>query len=109
MFGDEGFAKKAIGSKSEDISLPREYSLSNNYPNPFNPVTRIEFALPEAGMTRLIIYDIVGREIAILLDGEMDAGFHNVTWNANEVASGIYFYRLTSGTFADTKKMVLLK
>ena len=89
--------------------MPREYSLSNNYPNPFNPVTRIEFSLPEAGLTRLTIYDLQGREVAKLIDGEMNAGFHNVTWDASKMASGIYIYRLTSGNFVATKKMVLLK
>ena len=110
FLGEEvGFSKKAFGSNSGDISLPREYSLSNNYPNPFNPVTRIEFALPEAGLTRLIIYDLRGREVAKLVDVEMSAGIHNVTWDASKLASGLYFYRLTSGNYVKTKKMVLLK
>ena len=105
----DGLKKGAIGDKSFDGLRPKNYSLSNNYPNPFNPVTRIEFALPEAGLTRLIIYDIRGREVAILIDGEMSAGFHNVTWDASKMASGIYFYRMTSGSFVNTKKMLLLK
>lgn len=106
---DAGFGKSTYGSKSEDISLPKEYSLSNNYPNPFNPVTRIEFTLPEVGLTRLIIYDLRGREVAKLINGEMSAGNHNVTWDASKMASGIYIYRITSGNFVATKKMVLLK
>ena len=106
---ESGLGKKTFGSKSDDISLPNEYSLGENYPNPFNPETRINFALPEAGMARLIIYDIRGREIARLIDREMDAGYHSITWNASNVASGIYFYRLTSGNFVSTKKMLLLK
>ncbi len=88
---------------------PVKYSLSNNYPNPFNPETRIDFALPEAGLTRLVIYDLLGKEVARLIDGELSAGYHNVKWNASESASGIYFYRLTSGDFVKIKKMVLLK
>ena len=105
----DGLGKKAIGPGADNNSLPIEYSLSNNYPNPFNPETRIEFALPEAGLTRLIIYDLRGREVAILVDGELSAGIHNLTWDASKAASGIYFYRLTSGSFVATRKMVLLK
>ena len=96
--------------------LPTEYSLKQNYPNPFNPVTEIDFALPEEGQTRIIIYDLLGREVARLTDRFMQAGYHQVMWDASNAASGIYFYRLEvmerrSGppTFVQTKKMVLLK
>ena len=99
--------KRALGSAA--FKIPKEYQLAHNIPNPFNPVTRIEFALPEAGFTRLIIYDLQGREVATLIDGEMSAGIHNVTWNARNVASGVYIYRLMSGNYVNTKKMILLK
>ena len=89
--------------------MPNNFNLLQNYPNPFNPETRIDFALPEAGMTRLVIYDLLGREVARLIDGELSAGYHQVMWDASESASGIYFYRLTSGDFVKIKKMVLLK
>jgi len=102
------YGQTGVEDQSEPI-LPLAFSLHQNYPNPFNPVTRIEFALPEAGLTRLIIYDLRGREIAILVDGELRAGIHNLTWDASKAASGIYIYRLTSGSFVATKKMVLLK
>jgi len=91
------------------MAAPVQFSLSPNYPNPFNPETEIVFALPEAGLTSLIIYDLQGREVAKLIDGEMNAGNHNVTWDARNAASGVYIYRLTSGNFVDTKKMVLMK
>ena len=99
--------KPALESAASEA--PKEYHLAHNIPNPFNPVTRIEFALPEAGLTRLIIYDLRGREVAKLVDGELSAGIHNLTWDASKAASGIYIYRLTSGSFVATKKMVLLK
>lgn len=108
---------EAIVSKKIDVGVETEsraellsdFTLSPNYPNPFNPETKIDFALPEAGLTRLIIYDLRGRIVERLMDGQLSAGYHSLTWNATNVASGIYLYRLTSGSFVDTKKMVLLK
>ena len=94
---------------AEVAKIPQRYDLEQNYPNPFNPETRIEFRLPEAGMTKLIIYDLRGREIAKLIDKELNAGYHAATWNASSVSSGIYFYSLHSGNFVQTKKMMLLK
>ena len=105
----DGLGKGAIGGKSDNSAIPKKYSLSNNFPNPFNPSTKIEFALPEAGITSLIIYDLLGREVKRLIDGQLSAGYHSLTWNATSAASGIYFYRLTSGSFVDTRKMVLMK
>lgn len=99
----------SVIEEQDAVLLPKSPILHQNYPNPFNPETHIEFRLPEAGMARLIIYDIRGREIARLIDREMEAGNHRVRWNASNVASGIYFYRLTSGNFVSTKKMLLLK
>ena len=113
---DWSFAKKTVPeniSQAESISIPKEYNLGENYPNPFNPVTQIDFSLPEEGYTRLIIYDLRGREAARLMDKELNAGYHSVKWDASRFASGIYFYRLTSGPpaggFIQTKKMLLLK
>ena len=108
--------KWAIVEDSGNKTIPENYSLSNNYPNPFNPVTQIDFALPDDGYTKLIIYDLRGREIARLVDKNLSAGYHHVKWNAAESASGIYFYRLevtgrrsAPPTFVKIKKMVLLK
>ena len=109
---DDSLNKEANRYAVRDLTdqiIPEDYALRQNYPNPFNPETRIEFALPEAGRTRLIIYDLLGREVTRMVDGNMSVGYHSVTWNANNVASGIYFYRLTAGDFVSTKKMVLLR
>ena len=106
---DGVFGKRAIVEDSGNKTIPQKYSLSDNYPNPFNPETRIEFELPEAGLTRLIIYDLLGREVVRLIDGEVSAGSHKVSWNASKMISGVYLYKLTSGSFTKTKKMVLLK
>ena len=98
----------SVEDELEEV-LPKAVTLYQNYPNPFNAETSIEFRLPETGMTKLIIYDIRGREIARLIDREMDAGYHSITWNGSNVSSGIYFYRLQAGEFVQTKKMLLLK
>ena len=94
--------------------LPSEFSLSQNYPNPFNPVTTIAYALPNQANVRLIIYNLLGQEVARLVDNGQEAGFYSVQWNGRSsggslAASGIYIYRLQAGDFVQTKKMALLK
>jgi len=89
--------------------LPSSFSLAQNYPNPFNPGTVIEFALPQPSDITLVIYNLRGEEVRRLIEGQKPAGNYQVTWDASNVASGIYFYRLQSGDFVQTRKMVLLK
>ena len=103
-----GFAA-AVAVENEEVDLPVEFVLSQNYPNPFNPETKIWYSLPHSGDVNLIIYNILGKEVARLVDGNMPAGEHTVLWNASNFASGIYFYRLQAGDFVQTRKMVLLK
>ena len=103
-----GFATP-VGVESEIAGLPAEFALSQNYPNPFNPETVIEFALPRSGDVSLVVYNLRGEEVALLLSGTMPAGNHRVSWDASNVSSGIYFYRLQAGDFVQTRKMVLLK
>ena len=98
-----------IGIEQTESSSPVKYSLSQNHPNPFNPVTTISYSLPRSGDVTLIIYNLLGEEIARLVDGFQQAGEHTTVWNASKVSSGIYFYRLGAGNFAETKKMILLK
>lgn len=98
----------------EEILIPDEYALHHNYPNPFNPVTTIEFDLPEAAKVSLVIYDITGREIARLVDQQAPAGYHSIVWNGmtkfgGQAASGVYIYRLNSDNFSDVKKMLLVR
>ena len=92
----------------EEGTIPRAYTLLQNFPNPFNPTTTIRFDLPRAAEVSLKVYDMLGREIATLERGHLKAGYYQVQWNAN-VASGIYFCRLQTEEFTDTKKMILLK
>jgi photosystem II stability/assembly factor-like uncharacterized protein len=89
--------------------LPALYSVSQNYPNPFNPSTTISFVLPVNCFVTLTIYDITGKEITTLVNGELSAGYHTLQWNAQNISSGIYFYRLVMGRFSETKKLVLLR
>lgn len=90
-------------------NLPQEYALAQNYPNPFNPTTTINFSLPLAGKYTLTIYNILGQVVETFENEATSPGQITVEWDASRQASGVYFYRLESGTFTDTKKMMLLK
>jgi len=91
------------------VSVPESYSLGRNYPNPFNPSTNITYDLPEATHVVIAVYDVMGREVARLIDGYMDAGYHTVTWNAANVSSGVFIYRMTTPEYAAVRTMLLLK
>lgn len=94
---------------SEPGKIPANYSLSQNYPNPFNPVTNIMFAIPRDGEASLKIYDIVGNEVATYLEGFVKAGEYNAVIDGSNWSSGVYFYKLTTSEFTETKKMTLVK
>jgi hypothetical protein len=103
-----------VDVEDEEINNPKLYFLSQNYPNPFNPTTIIKYAIPsnvkgETASVKLVIYDVLGREIKTLINEEHSAGTYDVEFNANELTSGIYFYKLQSGSFIETKKMLLLR
>jgi hypothetical protein len=89
--------------------IPKVYSLSQNFPNPFNPETEIQFGLPAAANVKLVLYDVLGREVAVMINSVMGAGYHGYKFNAENLSSGVYFYRLTAGTFTDIKKMTIIK
>jgi hypothetical protein len=98
-----------VGIKDEEADIPTEYSISQNYPNPFNPTTKINFALPKTGLTKISIYDLLGREIRTLINKEIIAGYHEININANNFPTGVLFYRIQSGDFIQTKKMILVR
>ncbi|MGE5354225.1 MAG: T9SS type A sorting domain-containing protein, partial [Acidobacteriota bacterium] len=102
---DEG----PTGVKSGQTLTPGEYSLSQNYPNPFNPSTRIDYSLAESGYTRIIVYDTLGKVVSVALEGFQEKGKHSVQFNPQGLSSGLYFYRLLTGKFSDSKKMILFK
>ncbi len=97
----------SISESSETI--PIAYALRQNFPNPFNPSTEILFDLPETAMVSLVVYDVLGREVARLVDNEMAAGWHRVRFDAANLPSGVYLYRIQAGDFHDTGRMLLLK
>ncbi|HEX7573117.1 MAG TPA: alpha-amylase family glycosyl hydrolase, partial [Bacteroidota bacterium] len=90
-------------------AIPREYGLAQNYPNPFNPATTITYQIRSAGIVTLRVYDLLGREVATLVNGYQPSGTYKMTFDASRLSSGVYFYRLQAGTFVNTKKMVLAK
>jgi len=106
-----------VGVKGEptlDLSLPKEYSLSQNFPNPFNPVTSVNYSLPEAVHVRLEIYNALGQKVRTLVEEPQIAGYKTVHWNGVDdygrgMASGVYFYRLEAGKYSSSKKLLLLK
>lgn len=98
----------------EHASIPVEYALSQNYPNPFNPSTTISYDLPKSIHVKLVIYNVLGKEVRKLVDATQAAGHHQITWNskneaATSVASGVYFYRIKAGDFEMTRKLMLMK
>ena len=93
----------------EKIEIPTEFSLSQNYPNPFNPSTTIKFGLPVASNVSLKIYNILGEQVASLVNKVMPAGYNTVTFDASKLASGMYIYRIEAGSFVQVKKMMMLK
>jgi photosystem II stability/assembly factor-like uncharacterized protein len=98
-----------IGITPISGNVPDRFALEQNYPNPFNPVTNIKFDIPKAGNVKLVVFDIAGREVAELVNWELDAGRYNFDFNASNLASGVYFYRIQAAGFTDVKKMILVK
>ncbi len=96
-------------SLSQAIDLPTEYSLYSNYPNPFNPTTTIKFDLPNDGLVQMKVYDILGNEVATIVNENRVAGRYEVSFNASSLASGVYIYKIQAGDFISSKKMILLK
>ena len=96
-------------SVADDAVIPSAYVLEQNYPNPFNPSTSIRFELPSSGLTTLTVYDLLGREVSVLVNDVKEAGEYSVPFNASTMTSGVYFYQLRSGAFVETKKMLLVK
>ena len=98
------------GVDEEILSLlPSDYKLSQNYPNPFNPSTKIKYSVPQTSQVQVKIFDVLGNEIETLVNEEKLAGTYEITWYAESLPSGVYFYRLQVGDFVETKKMLLMK
>ncbi|MGB5288813.1 MAG: T9SS type A sorting domain-containing protein, partial [Ignavibacteriaceae bacterium] len=94
----------------EDVSVvPDNYSISQNYPNPFNPSTTIKYSIPQASFVKIKVYNTLGQVIAELVNQEIQIGNHEVSFDARNLTSGIYFYRIEAGNFVETRKMILIK
>ena len=98
-----------VSIDNEVPEIPNRFALAQNYPNPFNALTVIRYSLPEPSDVIIEIFDILGRRVETLVQGEQQAGYHQIAWDASDHSSGMYFYRIQAGDYADTKKMVLLK
>jgi hypothetical protein len=94
---------------NEEPGIPTVFALHQNYPNPFIPLTTIRYDLPRESFVTLKLYDILGREVATLVNEEEDAGYKQAIWDATNFASGVYFYRLVAGDFVQTKKAMVVK
>ncbi|HPS64726.1 MAG TPA: T9SS type A sorting domain-containing protein, partial [Ignavibacteria bacterium] len=103
------FTPRITTVPNNNATVPDKYNLSQNYPNPFNPSTQIKFSVPQTKNVRISIYDALGKEVSVLLNEVKNPGEYVVTFNGNNLSSGIYFYKLTSGDFTDIKKMILVK
>ncbi len=101
--------RRIIGIQNNQNEITKDYILYQNFPNPFNPNTTIQFDIPKKSFINLTVYDILGRKLDVLYNGEMQAGKHGIVWNAYKYSSGIYFYRLQSDTYSETKKMIVEK
>jgi hypothetical protein len=94
---------------SQGGNVPGVYSLSQNYPNPFNPSTTIKFELPKTSQVSLMVYDILGRDVSVLVNERKDAGSYEVKFDGSALASGVYFCRLQAGSYVNTKKLLILR
>jgi len=108
IIGDGAGMVTSVQAKDK-TPLPGGIQLWQNYPNPFNPTTTIAFSLPKAEYVRLSLYNIVGQEIETLVNGEVPAGQHTLRWTANNLASGVYIYRMQADGFVDAKKLIFQK
>jgi len=108
VFNENGIVS-VDDDKTLQVTIPNDYLLYQNYPNPFNPVTKIKYSVPQFTQVTIKVFDMLGNEIETLISEEKQAGTYEITWYAESLPSGIYFYRLQAGSFVETKKMVLMK
>jgi hypothetical protein len=99
----------ATAVETENSFLPKDYNLGQNFPNPFNPSTTIEFSLPQKSAVKLTVYNIIGKKVAELVNGNYEAGNYSIKFDARGLSSGIYFYQLKTDNFYKVKKMQLIK
>jgi len=103
------FSTGPVGILSNNIEIPKVFKLYGNYPNPFNPASKIKFDIPKTSNVKLIIYDVIGNEVVTLVNQALQPGTYEVEWDGSNYASGVYFYRIEAGSFVSSKKMMLMK
>lgn len=103
------FTVSPVGINIISGEIPKDYKLYNNYPNPFNAQTKFRFQIPKNGLVKLKIYDLSGKEIETLIDGNLTAGSYEINWHSGSLASGVYFYSIETSGFRDVKRAVILK
>jgi hypothetical protein len=115
-YGTGDYSAEARFQTGQDVTvvdrngaIPTEFGLSQNYPNPFNPTSSIQFAIAQAGPVSLRVYDVLGREVALLVDNVLQPGYYTARFEGHNLASGVYFYRLIASGFVEMKKMQLVK
>ncbi|HEX9007584.1 MAG TPA: T9SS type A sorting domain-containing protein, partial [Bacteroidota bacterium] len=96
-------------AETKGENIPKVFELDQNYPNPFNPTTVIRYGLPHKASVTLTLYNTLGQKVAVLVNGSMEAGYHEVTLKGSHLASGPYFLRMEAGDFVQTRKMILMK
>ncbi|MEO8210945.1 MAG: T9SS type A sorting domain-containing protein, partial [bacterium] len=99
----------SVGINQISTSIPDKYNLYQNYPNPFNPTTNIKFDLIKSNNVKVIIYNLLGKEVQVLLNEFLNPGSYKVDFNGNDLSSGIYYYKIVTDDFSDVKKMLLIK
>ncbi len=106
LYGD---TSTVVGINQISSEIPDKFELSQNYPNPFNPTTHIGFRIAKFGLVKLIIYDVLGKEIQILVNEQLQPGSYEADWDASAYSSGVYYYKLESGSYMESKKMLMVK
>ena len=105
----EGLFSDITGINNISTTIPTSFSLSQNYPNPFNPMTNFKFSILNAGNVKIVVYDVMGREVQTLVNEKLSAGTYEVKFDGSMLTSGVYFYKMVSERYTETKRMLLIK
>jgi hypothetical protein len=105
----QSLANPLTGTENGNTTVPGTYSLEQNFPNPFNPTTNIKFSVAKLSIVKIVVFDVLGREVQTLINEKMNAGSYEVSFDGSSLYSGVYFYKISSGDFSQVKKMVLIK
>jgi len=103
------YLTSALGVQNHQAGIPTRFDMKQNYPNPFNPVTKINYEIPKASFVTIKVFDILGREVASLVNGNLEAGYYTYDFDASALSSGVYIYKITAGSFEKTMRMMVVK